>query len=90
MKAVYSDEAEKLMQLHYRQLGERDRRRYAALEVVKLGYGGLIYISRLLSVDVNTLMKGKKELLEMATQASLPTGKQRRPGGGRKKKDSTS
>jgi hypothetical protein len=62
------------MQLHYSRLSEKDRRHYAAVEAIKLGHGGVTYISRVLAVDRNTIIQGKKELMA------------RRPGGGRKKK----
>jgi len=32
------------MQRYYQSLSEKDRRRYAAIEVIKLGYGGQVYI----------------------------------------------
>jgi hypothetical protein len=74
------------MRLHYCQLREKDRRRYAAVEALKLGYGGISYISRLLSVDRKTILEGKKEL-RVLTMAEQMKGRQRRAGGGRKKKD---
>lgn len=43
----YAPEIEVQMQRYYQSLSEKDRRRYAAIEAVKLGYGGLAYISRL-------------------------------------------
>jgi hypothetical protein len=33
-----------LMQLHYSRLSEKDRKQYAALESLKLGRGGTIFI----------------------------------------------
>ncbi|WP_201772804.1 hypothetical protein [Endozoicomonas numazuensis] len=33
----------------YNTLNERDRRRYAAVEAVKLGHGGIAFISQLLN-----------------------------------------
>ena len=79
------------MRLHYSHLQEKDRRQYAAVEALKLGYGGVTYISKLLSIDRNTIMEGKKELLVMTSQQNpFSVKKQRRAGGGRKKKDSTS
>jgi hypothetical protein len=76
------------MQLHYSRLGEKDRRHYAAIEAIKLGYGGVTYISRLFSLDKGSLIQGKKELLLQTEYEQVPQAKQRRPGGGRKKKDS--
>ena len=77
------------MRLHYGWLREKDRRQYGAVEAIKLGYGGVTYISRLLCVDRKTIIEGKKELLKMAAQQEQ-TDKQRRSGGGRKKKGSAS
>ena len=51
-----------LMQLHYSRLSEKDRRHYAALESLKLGRGGITYISDILGVDRKTLLQGRKEL----------------------------
>ncbi len=73
------------MQLYYSRLSEKDRRHYAALESLKLGRGGIAYISKVLGVDKSTIIIGRKEL-ESAEKFPIPAGKQRRPGGGRKKK----
>lgn len=82
-----SDETKMLMQLHFSRLSEKDRRQYAALESLRLGRGGTTYISALLGIDRGTIIQGKKELRELAAYQQIPPGKQRRPGGGRKKKD---
>lgn len=74
-----------LMQLHYSRLSEKDRRHYAAIEAIKLGHGGTTYISKILAVDRNTIIEGKKELTALACYEQIPPEKQRRPGGGRKK-----
>lgn len=76
------------MQLHYSRLLEKDRRQYAALEALKLGRGGTTYISKVLSIDRKTLCQGKKELIQGLTEF-LPPGRQRKAGGGRKKKQKT-
>lgn len=72
------------MQLHYSRLSEKDRRQYAALESLKLGRGGITYISDLLGVDRKTILQGRKELT-MDLPDPLPRDRQRREGGGRKK-----
>lgn len=82
MVEVFSTEAKMLMQLHYSRLSEKDRRQYAGLEAVKLGWGGISYISALLGIHKRTVMEGIKEL---AAETPLPPGRQRRAGGGRKK-----
>ena len=73
-----------LMQLHYSRLSEKDRRQYAALESLKLGRGGITYISNILGVDRKTILQGRKELTNDLPD-QLPQDRQRRVGGGRKK-----
>jgi hypothetical protein len=53
---------EQKMQRFYRTLKERDRRRYAAIEALKLGHGGVEYITTVLGCDAKTVSKGVKEL----------------------------
>ena len=62
-------------------MNERDRRRYAGIESVKLGWGGISYISQLLGYDYYTLRLGMDELSD-ADSMSMSTI--RRGGGGRK------
>ena len=79
----FSAKTKMLMQLYYSRLSEKDRRHYAALESLKLGRGGITYISKVLGVDRSTIIIGRKELSE--SSFSIPEGKQRKSGGGRKK-----
>lgn len=74
----YSPETEKRMRTLYASLNERDRRRYAAIEADKLGYGGQAYISQLLGCDHKTLQRG---LDELDHPPSLPAGRIRKKGG---------
>ncbi len=69
------------MQRLYSSLSEKDRRRYAAIEAVKLGWGGISYISHLFGCDYYTLRLGREELGD--TEA-MSQPRMRRPGGGRK------
>jgi hypothetical protein len=78
---VYPPEIEHQMQRYYQSLSEKDRRRYAAIEAVKLGYGGLSYIRRLLGCDYHTITLGKEELKDEEAMAQVGI---RREGGGRK------
>ena len=48
----YPPEIESQMHNFYQSLSEKDRRRYAAIEAKKLGYGGIRYICRVLRFDV--------------------------------------
>jgi hypothetical protein len=63
-------------------LDERGRRWFAASEAKALGRGGAYIVEQALGVARSTINRGLKELAK-----SLPViKKQRRPGGGRKKK----
>ena len=81
----YSENIENLMRLHYSRLSEKDKRHYAAIEAKKLGFGGKRYIARLFGLSTKTLYKGISELDDETVYASIPAGRQRRVGGGRKK-----
>lgn len=69
------------MQWYYQSLSEKDRRRYAAIEAKKLGYGGITYISKLLGCNYRTMAKGIEELPNPGVMSSPRI---RRLGGGRK------
>lgn len=58
----YTPDIELKMQRLYATLSEKDRRRYAAIEVAKLGHGGTEYISGLFSIDPKTIRQGMSEL----------------------------
>jgi transposase len=63
-------------------LDELGRRRWAAAEARSLGYGGVTLVHRATRIAVGTIRRG---LAELGSGATLPAGRQRRPGGGRKK-----
>jgi hypothetical protein len=75
---VYSPEVEQRMITLYESLNEKDRRRYAAIEANKLGYGGQAYIVQLLGCDYKTLQRG---LAELDDPPDLPPGRIRKKGG---------
>ena len=77
----YPAQIEVQMHRYYQSLSEKDRRRYAAIEAVKLGYGGQAYIRRLFGCHHETLALG---LAELADQTALEHERIRQPGGGRK------
>jgi hypothetical protein len=77
----YPAAVEQQMKRFYQSLSEKDRRRYAAVEALKLGRGGVSYISQLLGCDDEAMQLGKQELQD---QARLNQKRIRRPGGGRK------
>lgn len=77
----YPEEIETQMQRYYGTLSEKDRRRYAGIEAVKLGHGGISYISRVLGCDYKTIKSGMSELSENKDLNQVAI---RRAGGGRK------
>lgn len=74
------------MKKFYTSLSESDRRRYAAVESSKLGYGGKTYIKNLLSTTYDSIAKG---LLELEKDELNKDGRTRKKGGGRKEKKTT-
>jgi len=79
MRAVrHSVEIERSMQALFASLSERDRRRYAATEALKLGHGGICYLAALLGCSERTIRRG---IAELAHLPEPPDGRVRRPGG---------
>jgi hypothetical protein len=80
---TYSPDIEQLLRQYYQSLSEKDRRRFAALEAIKLGHGGIRYIAQVLACDPHTVKDGMRELKQLPDD---PVGSRvRKPGGGRKK-----
>jgi hypothetical protein len=77
----YSPEVEQQMCRFYQSLSEKDRRRYAAVEAFKLGWGGITYISQLFKCDDKPIREGMKEL---AQEEEFNQSRIRQTGGGRK------
>jgi Rhodopirellula transposase DDE domain len=77
----YPSEIEQHMQRFYHSLSEKDRRRYAAIEALKLGYGGISYICCLLGCDYSTVKHG---IADVTDPIALEQQTIRQPGGGRK------
>lgn len=75
-----SNKTEINMLSFYNSLSEKDRRRYAAIEAQKHGYGGITYISILFCCDEKTIRKGIAEFNdeEVVRQKGI-----RSSGGGR-------
>ena len=59
---AYAPEIERAMKRLFDSLGEKDRRRYAAVEAAKLGHGGIEYVAHLLGCDPKTIRQGQAEL----------------------------
>jgi hypothetical protein len=77
----YTKEIENLMKTMFDRLSEKDRRRYAAVEAQKLGWGGKDYISSLLGIDSRSICQGLDDLIQAQDPAA---GRIRKQGGGRK------
>lgn len=77
---AYSEETEAQMLSFYNSLSEKDRRRYAAIEAIKLGYGGNSYIGRILQCDAKTITRGRHDLTKTLSKETYI----RKAGAGRK------
>jgi len=58
----YPEDVEQKMEQFADWLSEKDRRRYAAVEALKLGHGGIEYITHLLGCDPKTIRQGLRDL----------------------------
>ena len=76
---TYAPEIENRMKLFFDSLSEKDRRRYAAVEATKLGYGGIEYIARVLGCDSNTIRQGMEDVEELPDDQAA--GRVRKKGG---------
>ena len=74
------DELKAAVILFFSLLDEKQRRLYAGLEAVRLGYGGDRRIAELLGLDTHTVARGRRELLG----DEVDRARVRRRGGGRK------
>jgi hypothetical protein len=87
----YDEQHEETMRLYCRSLPEDHRRRYAAVEALKIGYGGIAYIAQVLGMSRRTIYSGMRELETMgeddpkAPKRPSGPGRIRRRGGGRPK-----
>src|SRR5216684_7245145 len=80
---TYPPAIEQLLRQYYQSLSEKDRRRFAAVEAIKLGHGGIRSIANVLGCDPHTVKDGMRELKQLPDD---PAGRRvRKPGGGRKK-----
>jgi hypothetical protein len=62
----YTEAQEQEMRVFFRSLPEDHRRRYAAVEAHKIGFGGIAYISQVLGVARGTIYDGLRELAQMS------------------------
>jgi hypothetical protein len=73
----HAPEVERVMTRLFDSLGEKDRRRYAAVEATKLGHGGVGSIARLFGCDPKTIRQGPAE---SEGTDDLDTGRVRKKG----------
>jgi len=78
----YDPEMAATMKRLYDSLNEKDRRRYAGIEALKLGFGGRRYIAGVLGCSRRTVSKGAREVSGLSTREVAV--RIRQPGGGRK------
>jgi hypothetical protein len=64
-KRIYSRKTEETMRSFYNSLNEKDRRRYAGLEALKIGRGGRNYIAEVLGCSRRTVSKGAEEVVSL-------------------------
>lgn len=76
---ILPDELKAAIILFFSLLDEKQRRLYAGLESLKFGHGGDQKISELLNLDVGTVARGRRQLLEH----DIELDRVRRAGGGR-------
>jgi hypothetical protein len=75
----YPVDTEQRMQILYRSLSEKDRRRYAAIEAEKVGHGGLSYVAKLFGCDPETVKHGQEDLAQLPQDEA--EGRVRKKGG---------
>ena len=79
----YAPFIEQSMKQFYATLSEKDQRRYAAIEALKLGHGGPVYIAQVLGCCRQRIAQGLHDLQSLPEAEAL--GRRiRKPGGGRK------
>ena len=84
MKAIpYPPEIEADIKKFYQTLSEKDKRRYVAIEALKLGHGGIIYIAGVVGCNRDTVNEGIKEFRELPSDSDYEK-RIRKQGGGRK------
>jgi predicted ArsR family transcriptional regulator len=82
-KADFNLNIEKVEQVFYHNLTEKDRRLFVGLEAMKIGYYGVQDVANKYKINKHTVRKGQKELL---SEDFISADRIRKKGGGRKKK----
>ena len=75
----YPVDVERRMQTLYGSLSEKDRRRYAAVEAIKVGHGGVAYVARLFGCDADTVRQGEADIAQLPEDEAQ--GRVRKKGG---------
>jgi len=78
---VMPEELKAAIILFFSLLDEKQRRLYAGLEALKIGHGGDQKVADLLGLDVGTVARGRRDLMEQDVEVE----RTRRTGGGRKR-----
>lgn len=84
----YSSEIEQEMKRFYQTLSEKNKRRYAGVEALKLGHGGIVYLAGLFGCHRSTISTGIREIKGLSEDSTYEVGI-RRAGGGRKSYEET-
>jgi hypothetical protein len=79
-ESIMPDELRAAIILFFSLLDEKLRRLYAGLEALKTGRGGDARIAELLGLDITTVARGRRELLDQ----DVEVGRVRRSGAGRR------
>ena len=69
----YEESHEDSMRIYCRSLPEDHRRRYAAIEALKIGFGGVTYVARVLGMSRRTIYTGIRELEAMGNDGPRPS-----------------
>lgn len=72
----YSPEIEQWMRNYYETLSEKDKRRYAGIEALKLGRGGTTYIAQILGCSLHTVRKGRSEIAQLGQEREKKEGQE--------------
>ena len=82
-RCSYPPDIEEHMRNCFTSLSEKDRRRYAAVEAVKLGHGGITYLTHVFGCSAELIEHGLQDLDQLPHD---PAGKRIRQVGGGKKR----
>lgn len=80
---VYQPDVEQKMRKVFDSLSEKDQRRYAAAEAIKIGHGGTAYVARLFDCSPEKVEHGMRDLEQLPQDAAGQ--RVRRAGAGRPK-----